>query len=232
MTKDKLQEIWRLLQDTSKEDRGRLFEQLRQEFPIHSLEKEWNVSADLVLEAISRSPDLTKRGVRGVIAEAAFEQSVVKLLVSHGWKNKTPEGDHPFDFMLEDERGPVKVQVKMQRLEKRIPKRWGRASSFFVVETQKTRSGTDSAGLSTRPYRFGEFDILAVCMHPSCGSWDHFRYTVANWLLPRPGPDKRLIQVFQPVPDSPNADWCDDFGTAVQSFRGSVKKTIYEPPKR
>jgi len=232
VTKDKLQEIWRLLRETSKEDRGRLFERLRREFPIHSLEKEWNVSADLVLEAISRSSDLTKRGVRGVIAEAAFEQTVVTPLASHGWNIKTPEGDYPFDFLLEDEKGPVKVQVKMQRLEKRMPKRWSRASNFFVVETQKTRSGTNSAGSSTRPYRFGEFDILAVCMHPSCGNWGTFRYTVANWLLPRPGPDKQLIQVFQPVPESPNADWCDDFRTAVQSFRGSLKKTIFEPPKR
>lgn len=120
MTKDKLLEIWRLLQETSKKDQGRLFEQLRREFPIHSLEQEWNVSADLILEAISRSSDLTKRGVRGVIAEAAFEQSVVRPHVSRGWKNKTPEGDHPFDFLLEDERGLVKIQVKMQRLEKRF----------------------------------------------------------------------------------------------------------------
>jgi len=232
VTKDKFQEIWQLLQQTSKQDRALVLEQLRREFPIHSLEQEWNVSAGLILEAISRSSDLTRRGIRGVIAEAAFEQSVVKPLASRGWKNETPEGDHPFDFLLVDKVGPVKVQVKMQRLEKKIPKLWAPGSRYFVVETQKTRSGKDSAGGSTRPYRFGEFDILAVSMHPSCGDWTKFRYTVANWLLPRPGEGKTLIQVFQPVPDAANADWCDEFEAAVQSLRRGFKKTIRQPPKR
>lgn len=231
MTEDKLQEIWRLLQGTSKEDRAGIFEQMRREFPIHSLEKEWNVSADLVLEAISRSSDLTKRGVRGVIAEAAFERSVVMPLVNRGWKDETPGGDHPYDFLLVDKVGPVKIQVKMQRLEKKVPKHWGRNSQFFVVETQKTRSGKDKKGGSTRPYQFGEFDVIAVSLHPSSGDWTKFRYTVANWLLPRPGKGKKLIQVFQPIPDVPNADWCDDFEVAVQSLRDGVKKTIHEPSR-
>jgi hypothetical protein len=68
-------------------------------------------------------------------------------------------------------------------------------------------------------------------MHPSGGDWTKFRYTVANWLLPRPDKGKKLIQVFQPVSDTANADWCDDFEVAVQSFRGGIKKTIHEPPK-
>ena len=31
-------------------------------------------------------------------------------------------------------------------------------------------------GLATRPYRFGEFDILAVSMHPSTNDWNRFMY--------------------------------------------------------
>jgi len=234
VTDDKLKEIWQLLQRTSKEDRARVFEQLRREFPIHSLEKEWSVSADLVLEAISRSSDLTKRGVRGVIAEAAFEQSVVTPLVATGWKAEIPTGDHPFDFLMVDKVGPVKIQVKMRRLEKKVPKYWGRNSQYYVVETQKTRSGKDKKGGSTRPYQFGEFDLIAVSLHPSSGDWTKFRYTVADWLLPRSktGKNRKLVQVFQPVPIAPNADWCDDFETAVKAFRNGKKKTIHEPPKR
>jgi hypothetical protein len=232
VTRDKLHEIWQLLQGTSKEDRARVFEQLRREFPIHSLEKEWNVSADIILEAISRSADLTKRGVRGVIAEAVFEQSVVFPLLNRGWKNETPTGDHPFDFLLADKAGPVKIQVKMQRLEKKVPKHWGRNTRFFVAETQKTRSGKSKKRGSTRPYQFGDFDVIAVSMHPSGGDWTKFRYTVANWLLPRPGKGRHLIQVFQPVPDVANADWCDDLETAIRSFRSGTKKTVHEPPRR
>lgn len=233
MTNSNLEEIWRLLQQSSQEDRGKLFDRLRQEFPIHSLEREWGVRADLILEAISRSSDLTKRGVRGVIAEAVFERSVVSPLIKNGWRNETPVGDHPFDFLLLDQAGPVKIQVKMQRLEKRVPKLWSRSSQVYVAETQRTRSGKDNAGASTRPYRFGEFDVLAICMHPSGGDWTKFRYTVADWLLPRQKKkEKHLIQVFQPVPNAPNADWFDDFETVVQAFRSGVKKTIQEPPRR
>ena len=142
--------------------------------------------------------------------------------------------DHPFDFLLVDKVGPVKIQVKMQRLEKKVPKHWGRNSQFYVVETQKTRSGKDRKGGSTRPYQFGEFDLLAVSLHPSGGDWTKFRYTVADWLFPRSktGKNRKLVQVFQPVPIAANADWCDDFETAVGAFRNGKKKTIHEPPKR
>lgn len=39
---------------------------------------------------------------------------------------------------------------------------------MYVVETPRTRGGKDlTSGEDTRPYRYGEFDILAVSMHPS-----------------------------------------------------------------
>ena len=228
MTEDRLKEIKRVLLSVAKEERQRVFQYLREEFPIHALEKEWNATAELILEAIARAPDLTQRGVRGVIAEAAFNQSVVGPLISQSWKDETPTGDHPFDFQLIDKTGPIKVQVKMQRREKGIPKIWKSVQGFFVVETQKTRSGTDSSGKATRPYRFGEFDILAVSLQASLGDWSRFRYTVASWLLPRPE-DATLIRVFQPVPSTPNRDWCDDFLTAVAWFRQRKKKTIKNP---
>ena len=150
MTKDRLEELRLALKGVSKEERRDVFQFLRQEFPIHALEKEWNASAELILEAIARASDLTRRGIRGVIAEAAFEQSVALPLIDKGWKVEIPEGDHPFDFLLVDKDGPVKVQVKMQRLEKKVPKLWKSTRGVFVVETQKTRSGKDSSGKATR----------------------------------------------------------------------------------
>jgi hypothetical protein len=122
------------------------------------------------------------------------------------------------------------VQVKMQRLEKQMPKLWKKGSELpltpvYVVETQKTRSGVDSKGENTRPYRFGEFDILAVAMHPSSADWNHFLYTVADWLIPRPQ-DKKLISVYQPVPGVPNDDWSADFATAIEWLGQKRKKRI------
>ena len=200
MTREKLKAIIAALGEATVDERRRILEILRAEFPIHELERKWNTSAELILEAISRSSDLTHRGIRGVIAEAAFHRTVVIPLAEQGWADKTPAGEHPFDFLLCREDLSVRVQVKMQRLEKHVPKLWKKSKELrptpvYVVETQKTRSGTDSKGQSTRPYRFGEFDILAVAMHPSSGDWHHFQYTVADWLLPR-AQDKKLISVF------------------------------------
>lgn len=232
MTKDNLQAIRAALADASREDRKRILDELRREFPIHELEKRWNVSAEVVLEAIARATDLTQRGLRGVIAEASFAQYVVAPMLREGWTDETPSGDIPFDFYLKDSVGPVRVQVKNQRIEKGVPKLWKKNLSVFVVETQKTRSGKDQAGNDTRPYRFGEFDILAVCLHPSTNDWSRFVYTVGDWLVPRERKKKHMIAVFQPVDPSAPADWTNDFATAISWFRSKTKRTIKVPGEK
>jgi hypothetical protein len=105
------------------------------------------------------------------------------------------------------------------------------------VEVQKTRTGektatntlpgtastittTQSVTIKTRPYSFGDFDILAVNMHPSSGSWRDFRYTVASWLLPRPA-NTRLVEIFQPVAATPNDVWSDNLGTCLAWFESA-----------
>ncbi len=100
------------------------------------------------------------------------------------------------------------------------------SNSMYVVETQRTRGGKDArTGEDTRPYRFGEFDILAVSMEPSTRRWDSFLFTVGKWLLPRPD-DHRLILKFQPVPNEPNDYWTSDFEQSVVWFRSGVHNTI------
>lgn len=228
-----LEVIKELLSDCSAEERSAIFAHLREEFRIHPIEDELNVRAEVILEAIHRASDLSIRGVRGLIAEASFEDYVVKRL--EGWAAKSIEGDMPYDFVLSDRIGPVHVQVKMQRLEKKRPKLaktiWRQGENMvYVVETQKTRSGRNEAGESTRPYRFGEFDIIAVSMHPSTHDWSRFNYTIARWLLPR-DKDSNHISTFQPVPAVPDEEtWTTDFLTAVRWFRESEQKTIWVPP--
>ncbi|HMH19951.1 MAG TPA: hypothetical protein VK572_17580 [Burkholderiales bacterium] len=228
MTKDTLQAIRAALAAVSSDDRRRVFQDLRKEFPIHDLERKWNAPSEVVLEAIARATDLTQRGLRGVIAEAAFAQTVVVPLLPAGWTDDTPAGDIPFDFRLNDKLGTVKVQVKNQRNEKQAPKLWKKQPGVYVAETQKTRSGKDKAGNETRPYRFGEFDILAVCLHPSTNDWSRFVYTVGDWLLPREK-DNKLISVFQPVDPKAGADWTTNFITAVSWYRSGRKRTIAIP---
>jgi len=119
--------------------------------------------------------------------------------------------------------------VKMQRLTKHQPTVRSEYPGMFVVETQRTRSGrrrtSENVQEKTRPYRFGDFDILAVSLHPSSGRWSDFRYTVATWLLPDKE-DHRLLRVFQPVSPEVNDDWTDDLLQVIGWHRAQQRKTI------
>lgn len=67
--------------------------------------------------------------------------------------------------------------------------------------------------------------MLAVSLHPSTNSWKSFRYTVTDWLLPKPQ-DKKRLTTLQPVSIEPDEDWTDDLLTCIKWFRSGKKKTI------
>ena len=224
----RVDDIKALLALCTPEERLQVFRLLRQEFNIHPLEDTLHTKAEVILEAFGRATDLTLRGIRGIIAEAAFSVDVVSGL--NGWKDVAKPGDHPYDCLLQDQVGQIRVQVKMQRLRDHRPMMANEGYRFlpqdmFVAETQRTRGGTDAKGEKTRPYRFGEFDVLAVALHPSTHNWSDFMYTVANWLIPDPKHGGCLLK-FQPVSPTENEDWTMDFLKCVAWFRGGKQKQI------
>lgn len=229
MGKIELEQILQLLEKCSNEQKREIFQHLRKNISIHPIEKKLNVQAETILEAIDRASDLTLRGVRGIIAEASFVLNVTNKL--KGWEDITPKGDHSYDFFLKDKKGKIRIQLKMQRLKNQRPMTANEGykildSNMYVVETQRTRGGKNPrTGESTRPYKFGEFDILAVSMHPSTNDWSNFFYTVADWPLPRKE-DPKLLLKFQPVPKMLNKYWTDDFETCVNWFREKTKKKV------
>jgi hypothetical protein len=227
-----VEEIKRLLSLCHPAQREEVFHQLRQEFSIHPLEQELHANAEIILEAIRRAGGLTLRMIRGVIAEAAFGVEVVERLKN--WRSIPLSGDPAYDFLLKDRKGPVRAQVKLQRSKKGSPWPANQArkafralpADMYVVETQKTRGGKKKkTGTATRPYRFGEFDLLAVAMYPATSCWDTFMYTVADWLIPDPL-DQAVLFKYQPVASAANEDWTDSFRTAVKWLRSGEKKTI------
>ena len=229
--RDRPDEADRFLQAFEKlrpEVREEVLRRLRGRHPVHPFERRMGASADVILEALERSGPPTIRGLRGVLAESAFDVNVVGRLA--GWQSLPTPEDPPCDFLLDDGRGAIKVQVKLPRSKAGGPMvttEKGRVFSpaMYLVETRKTRAGGTKAGEDTRPYRFGEFDILVVAMQASTRDWSHFLYTVGDWLIPRPE-DARLLLKFQPVPRAPNGDWTDDFLTCVGWLRSGTRKTI------
>ncbi len=205
-----------------------MLKKIRERYPIHSFEERIGASAEVILEALDRSGPLTIRGLKGVLAESAFEVNVLSRL--EGWQALPTPKDPPYDFLIQDEGEPIKIQVKLQRSKAGEPMVTSDNSKIFspamyLVETQRTRGGKSRDGEETRPYRFREFDILAVSMQASTQDWKHFLYTFEDWLIPRPE-DNRLLMKFQPVPRAPNDDWTDDFLTCVSWLRSGIKKTI------
>ena len=242
---ESVEAIERLLAACSMDEQKAIRQYLSMVAP-HPLEREWGIGGDMILTAIQRSSDLTRRGVRGIIAEAVFEHSVLPSLVDSDWKSGTIIGNLSYDAYLERDGKQARIQIKLQRLEKGVPKLYFpkhyQEGSLYVVEVQKTRSGekttkqslqvvdavlevNDTITVQTRPYRFGDFDILAVNMHPSCGDWSSFRYTVASWLLPRSG-DQAAIEIFQPVASKPNDVWTDDLATCLRWFESGKQRSV------
>jgi len=238
VTEATLAAIRELLKQCSPAEQETLFRELRQRHIVHEFEQIIGAPAEMILEAVHRAPELTRRMLRGVIADAAFRTFVVPTVRPLGWRDVTPDGNYAYDYKLDDGRGAVTVQVKLQRSERQRPvvrpgTRYGFAGEVFIVETQKTRTGTDGGDNQTRPYRFGEFDVLAVSMQPSSGKWDCYMYTLGRWLLPGRQPGE--IATLQPVAKLPDDFWTDNFLTAAAWFRtddGGRRMTLAASSKR
>lgn len=214
---NKVDEIRALLAKCSDQQRREIFASLRETIPIHAFEASMNAKAEVILEALARAPDLTIRGIRGIVGEATFALEVARSL--KGWSDVTPPGNHSYDTALADAVGTVRVQVKMQRRKNFQPLLRRGAG---VVEVQRTRSGMKD-GAATRPYRFGEFDILAACMEPSHGRWNSFLYVPERWLLSRPE-NQKLVMILQPLPLESDSVWTDDFDEAVRRLRSGLAR--------
>jgi hypothetical protein len=192
----------------------------------------------VILDAIHRSQDIVQRGVRGVIAEAVFDAKVLPTI--KGWRPVPVTGDLPYDFQIQriaDGR-EIKIQVKLQRTANGLPlSRKVFGPDTFIVEVQKTRSGTRRkkksdavpvAAEKTRPYQFGDFDIIAVNMQPSTRNWNCFMYTVGSWLMPRAGEkNNHLIEIMQPVSRNRSEFWTDDLEECVRWFLSDEKKLVF-----
>jgi len=224
-----LEHIKRLILQLDESTQRKVFEWLRHKFPIHEIESDFGVNAEVILEAIHRSPDLSKRGIRGLITEASFKVDVLDLIAE--LEDITPEGNHSYDFAVRYRAAEAKIQVKMQRKKSHRPMAANEAyrrfdPNYFVVETQRTRAGKIAGSqASTRPYRFDEFDILAVSMEPSTKNWCDFRFTLSRWLLPDPKNPSCMLK-FQPVAARADDDWTDNLLECLQWLRSDIQKTI------
>lgn len=242
---EKTETVKALIERLTPEELACLAAYLRSKLPRHPLERKWDIDADVILDAIFRAKDITHRGVRGVVAEAVFEKEVLPGIAEKGWRTLDIGNlDMPYDFSIENESigRKITIQVKLQRTDKGEPKmkKQYHPSNTYVVEVQKTRTGTkrgrkgpaavvgeEETEIKTRPYQFGEFDILAVNMQPSTKKWSHFLYTVGLWLLPKPK-NPTEIETLQPVIASDTNVWTPDIEECINWFLSGEKKKVFD----
>ena len=179
----------------------------------HKIEEEFNISANKILDAILYSADIIKRGLKGIIAEQIFYETFLAELPSP-WLVVEKDAKAG-DFVIQNSKTKkiIRIQIKMQRrakgeplLSDTIAKLRKLFNNCWVVEVQKTRSGTDSEGKPTRRYKDSDFDILAVSLYASSGDWTMFRFIETKDLLSKEG----VLEIYQAVPKSENEIWSND----------------------
>ncbi|MDO7886466.1 hypothetical protein [Hymenobacter cheonanensis] len=220
--------VRRILATLTPDEQLGLYRELKLMHGAHPMEAVLNLTSDEVLSALQKmklQDGMPWRMLRGSLADLLFE--VIVLPTLSGWDDVAFVGDLPYDYKLRNAaEEEVTIQIKLQRSAKNGPSVFNKKTgkNMFSVETQRTRGGTVD-GVKTRPYRFGEFDILAVCMYPSTGRWDTYLYTVEKWLVPH-ATETNALATFQPVAQRPNADWTDSLEQAIAWLKSRQQKTI------
>lgn len=153
----------------------------------HELEKLYDLTAEELLEAISRRFRL-KVALEGAVAEVHLERKL-KAMKAEGkvfdFEAHDVDGMHDFSVMTTEAGPALRVEVKNVRNYK-TPK----------VEIQKTR--TSIGDPSSRFYGHDQFDVIAVCMGKSTKKWSQFAFALTRD-LPRHTSHPQKLAVFHEV---------------------------------
>lgn len=153
----------------------------------NSTQNQLHVKPEILLDALNFANEFTFRNLRGLISEYYLRQRLIK----NGFVLLPTEQNDPFDFKIEKNNKIFTIQLKLQRqsagqpiftqdISKKLP------AGFYVSEIQRCRNGFDRKGFSTRPYKFTDFDILAVCLEPVTKDWHDFTFCLTSNLLADP----------------------------------------------
>lgn len=171
---------------------------------IHPLEKEFELTAEELLDAVNRR-FRAKVTLEGAVAEVHLGKHIKKLY-EQGIIARFEEHDldsYPdYTIWLRDKpEKPYRIECKNVRDAEEAYRKKGLIVAF-KVETQKTRAS--KGDLRSRHYGFRQFDILAVCLGKKTHNWRQFMYVQTKNLASHAKyPDKLAVMHPVPLPDSP-----------------------------
>lgn len=175
----------------------------------HPLEAALNAPAQDILDAI-RGGFRAQVDVKGKLAELYLSRHLDDLTKAgvidrYDWH----DGDRLPDFEVFKDGHRLVIECKNVR----SGRGYG-GDGWAKVEFQKTRSGTDAAGLKTRGYRVDRLDILAACLFNQTGKWS-FRFIRARHLARRSN-DPDVFKVMHRLPYADEKDWCGDLAAVIR----------------
>jgi hypothetical protein len=165
---------------------------------LHDLEREFDMSAQAIMEVIAKRTRLSV-AVRGGVAEYHLERSLRSTRSIAQVRRLDEDGRPDFDVTLADGR---RLLVECKNCS---PSPY--ANGDLKVEVQKTRATQgDPAG---RLYRRDQFDVVAACLFPATGRWE-FRFKSSRE-LPGDGRFPDRLAAIQRI----DASWATDLKRVV-----------------
>jgi hypothetical protein len=165
---------------------------------LHDLEREFDMSAQAIMEVIAKRTRLSV-AVRGGVAEYHLERALRSTRSIAHVRRLDEDGRPDFDVTLADGR---RLLVECKNCSPRPY-----ANGDLKVEVQKTRATQgDPAG---RLYRRDQFDAVAACLFPATGRWE-FRFKSSRE-LPGDGRFPDRLAAIQRI----DAGWATDLKRAV-----------------
>lgn len=147
----------------------------------HPLEIEYGLSAEELLDAVSRR-FRAKVALEGTVAEVQAERHILAAQyrgVVSEHKTHDIDGYADFSIWLPKQPNPFRIEVKNVRNSNEAYRRRG-VITGYKVEVQKTRAAQGDA--TSRLYDAEQFEILAVCMGKKTHDWKQFMWVAARHL--------------------------------------------------
>ena len=182
----------------------------------HSLEQEYGLSADELLDAMARR-FRARVTLEGAVAEVHMAKHVAPLVgsVLRGYEAYDVDGEPDFGLFLPDGRR-VLAECKNVRDRDEAYRSKGEIVAY-KVETQKTR--TSGGDPTRRFYGVDQFDILGVCLGKKTGDWTRFMFArTADLARHAKHPSKLAVMQRVPLPD------VDDFGPWSPDLRATLEQ--------
>jgi hypothetical protein len=170
---------------------------------LHALEREYGLTKDEILDAISRR-FRAKVTLEGAVAEVHLGKHIQRLqskrLIAR-YEEHDRDGYPDYSIWLPARAKALRIECKNVRDTKEAYRQGGEVTAY-KVETQKTRASKSDK--SSRFYGYDQFEILAVCLGKKTHNWTQFMFIQSEFLAKHTKFRSKMAVMHRvPLPSAP-----------------------------